>query len=98
VGGKAGAAAAAVGRRRPGGRGGRGGGGGFPGGGIPGGGGRPTANQAKEYKVFVTKDTEMKLYGTKIDFTDLRVGDRITVEGNPKGKNDLSAMTITREN
>ena len=52
----------------------------------------------KEYKVFVTKNTVLKLYGANIDFGDLRVGHRITVSGTPKGKNaDLEAVTITRE-
>lgn len=87
-----------------------GGGVGFPGGGgsgrYPGGGGgggtRPgtSTNQPKEYKVFVTKDTEMKLFGTtKADFSDFRVGDRITFSGNPHGKSgDVEAMTLSREN
>ena len=76
---------------------------GFPGGGggggtpYPGGGGART-NQAKEYKVFITKDTVLKLAETNIDFSDLHVGDRITVSGTPKGsKGDLQATTVTRE-
>jgi len=88
---------------RPGGGGGRRRGGiGFPGGGgggtpYPGGGGART-NQAKEYKVFITKDTVLKLAETNIDFSDLHVGDRITVSGTPKGsKGDLQATTVTRE-
>jgi len=91
------------GRRRSGGSGGvgfpgsgRGGGGGrYPGG--PGGGGSGTPQQAKEYKVFITKDTVMKLAETNIEFSDLHVGDRVTVSGFPKGsKGDVEAATITR--
>jgi hypothetical protein len=85
--------------RRGGGR--RGGGVGFPGGGsrYPGGGGSgTTTQQAKEYKIFVTKDTALKFAGANIDFTDLHVGDRITISGTPKGsKGDLDATSITRE-
>ena len=93
------------GRRGGGGRGGGGGVGfpggggvGFPGGGRPGGGGGgAAAPKAKEYKIFVGKDTIMKLAETDIGFTDLHVGDRITVSGTPKGsKGDLDAATITR--
>lgn len=79
-----------------------GGGVGFPSGGRPNGGGAPrttTSNQVKEYKIFATKDTTYKFAGADIDFTDLHVGDRITVAGTPKGsKGDLEAATITREN
>ncbi len=91
---------------RPGGGGGRRRGGiGFPGGGGGGGGGTPypggggaRTNQAKEYKVFITMDTVLKLAETNIDFSDLHVGDRITVSGTPKGsKGDLQATTVTRE-
>lgn len=81
--------------RRGGGR--RGGGVGFPGGG---GGRRPgsSTNQPKEYKVFVTKDTVMQFAGVNIDFSSLHVGDRISVEGTPKGsKGDLEATTVTRQ-
>ena len=84
----------------------RGGGIGFPGGGRTGGGagrypggggGRTSANQVKEYKVFVTKDTVMKLADTNIDFSDLHVGDRATISGFPKGgKGDVEAATIIR--
>ena len=99
------AVAAAV--RYPGGGGGRrgdggvgfpGGGGRFPGGGGGGGGTRGASPpQAKEYKVFVGKDTIMKLANTDIGFTDFHVGDRITISGTPKGgKGDLDAVTITR--
>lgn len=67
---------------------------GFPGGA---GGGTPTgAKQAKQYKVFVSKDTVLKLAETNIDFTDLHVGDHITVSGTPKG-HDVDAVTITRD-
>ena len=84
-----------------GGGGGGGGGGGRTGGGGPrypgGGGGGASTNQVKEYKVFVSKDTVMKLAETNIDFTDLHVGDRIIVSGTPKGsKGDVEATAITR--
>jgi hypothetical protein len=72
---------------------------GFPGsgGGYPGGGGGTTRSQAKEYKVFVTKDTVMTLANTNIEFSDLRVGDRIDISGTPKGsKGDLEATSISR--
>ena len=78
----------------------RGGGVGFPGGGsrYPSGGRGSTTQQAKEYKVFVMKDTALKFAGANIDFTDLHVGDRITISGTPKGsKGDLDATSITRE-
>jgi hypothetical protein len=85
------------GRRRGGGGvnfpGGAGGRGRYPGGGT---GTGPTAPQAKQYKVFVTKDTVMKLADTTIDFSDLHVGDRVTISGFPKGSKDLEASTITR--
>jgi hypothetical protein len=97
-------------RRRTGGTGGTGGGGrrrnggiGFPGGGTGGGrypgggtGGGSTTPQTKEYKVFVTKDTLLKLADTNIEFSDLHVGDHVTVSGFPKGSKDLEASTITR--
>ena len=89
-----------------GGGGGRGGGGGigFPGGGGGGrtgggrGGGRgTTATPPKEYKVFITKDTIMKLQNIDIDFSDLHVSDRVIVSGTPKGsKGDIEATSITR--
>src|SRR5262245_20527622 len=87
------------GRRRSGGVGfpgsGRGGGTGRLPGGPGSGGGAP--QQAKQYKVFVTKDTVMKLAETNIEFGDLHVGDRVTVSGFPKGsKGDVEAATITR--
>jgi hypothetical protein len=79
------------GRRRP-------GGGGYPGGG---GGGNPTSQQGqpKEYKVYVTKDTAIKLANAELTFTDLHVGDRIQVLGTPKSGNngDLQASAITRD-
>jgi hypothetical protein len=81
------------GRRRNGGIGFPGGGGRYPGGGTGGGG---TTTKAKEYKVWVTKDTVLKLADTNIEFKDLRVGDRVTISGFPKGSKDLEARTITR--
>jgi hypothetical protein len=86
------------GRRRGGGVGFPGGGGRYPGGGGGGGGSRGSSTpQAKEYKVFVGKDTIMKLANTDIGFTDFHVGDRITISGTPKGsKGDIDALTITR--
>jgi hypothetical protein len=84
-----------------------GGGGGYPGGGgggYPGGGGGPRPggsggqNQPKEYKVYVLKGTTMKFAGVDIDFSQLHVGDHITVSGTPKGgKGDLDASAITRQ-
>jgi hypothetical protein len=78
---------------------------GFPGGGgngggrpYPGGGPSVVTNQPKEYKVFVTNDTVLKLFNATIDFSDLHVSDRIAVSGVQKGKNsDLEATTITRD-
>src|SRR5262249_40040087 len=82
------------GRRRNGGIGFPGGGGGrYPGGGTGGGG---ATTKAKEYKVWVTKDTVLKLAETNLEFKDLRVGDRVTISGFPKGSKDLEAKTITR--
>jgi hypothetical protein len=47
----------------------------------------------------VTKGTALKLYGTDIEFRDLRVGDRISIAGVAKGsKGDLEATSITRQN
>jgi hypothetical protein len=93
------------GRRRPGGYpGGGGGGGGYPGGGggsRPGGGNRTgtQSSQPKEYKVYVTKDTTIKLANADLAFSDLHVGDRIQVLGSAKSGNsgDLQASTITRD-
>jgi hypothetical protein len=83
--------------RRPGGGGGRGGGG-YPGGGGRGPTGGSAQPEAKEYKVYVVKDTVMKFAGADIEFSDLHVGDRIVVSGTPKGgKGDLNAAVITRE-
>src|SRR5438132_2272293 len=77
---------------RRGGGGGRRGGGGFPGGGRPG--GRGATNQVKEYKIFVTKDTVLKFAGVDLEFSDLHVGDRISVSGTPKGSSgDIEATT-----
>lgn len=71
-------------------------GGGYPGGGRPGPGGQ--SNQAKQYKVYVTKDTVLKLEDQDMLFTDMHVGDRIIVAGTPKGSgSDLEATTITRK-
>ncbi len=82
------------GRRRNGGVGFPGGGGGrYPGGGTGGGG---STTKAKEYKVWVTKDTVLKLADTNIEFKDLRVGDRVTISALPKSNKDLEAKTITR--
>jgi hypothetical protein len=81
--------------------GGRRGGVNFPGrtagGRYPSGGTRRTP--AKEFKVYVTENTVMKIQDDiKLDFTDLHVGDRINISGTPKGsKGDLQATTITRD-
>jgi len=94
-------------RRRNGGYGGgrrRNGGVGFPGGGGGGGGRYPNGGggsgtatpQPKEYKVWVTKDTVLKLAYSNIEFKDLRIGDHVTISGFPKGNKDLEAQTITR--
>lgn len=86
----------------PGGR--RRGGVGFPGGGRfpePGGGGRrtpePTAkDQGKEFKVYVKDDTAISDADKRLSFLNLVVGDRITIQGLPKGKGaDLEASKIT---
>jgi hypothetical protein len=64
---------------------------------LPGVGGIPMwSKQAKQYKVFVNKDTVLKLAATNIDFSDLHVGDHIVVSGTPKG-NDIEAVKITRD-
>jgi hypothetical protein len=84
------------GRRRP---------GGYPGGGNPGGGGGggnrtgSQSQQPKEYKVYVSKDTTIKLANADLAFGDLHVGDRIQVLGTAKsGSNgDLQASAITRD-
>jgi hypothetical protein len=100
------------GRRGGGGGGGGGGGVGFPGGGggrrrggYPGGnpggtgGGQSQTSQPKEYKVYVTKGTVIKLANADLTFSDLHVGDRIAVAGTPKNGSggDLEATTITRD-
>jgi hypothetical protein len=94
------------GRRRPGGYPGGGyPGGGYPGGGYPGGGGgrypgggSAGTSQVKEYKVFITKDTILKLEDQDAEFSDLHVGDRIVVSGIPKGTSgDLEATSVTRK-
>jgi hypothetical protein len=76
-------------------------GGGYPGGGgrPPSGGGQSQAGQPKEYKVYVTKDTVIKLANADLEFSDLHVGDRIAVAGTPKNGSggDLQASTITRD-
>jgi hypothetical protein len=76
-------------------------GGGYPGGGgNPGsGGGQSPSSQPKEYKVYVTKDTVIKLANADLAFGDLHVGDRIAVAGTPKNGSggDLQATTITRD-
>ena len=79
--------------------------GGYPGGGYPGGGGggypggrQPSSNQSREYKIYVTKDTVLKLEDQDMVFSDMHVGDRIIVQGTPKGSgSDLEATTITRK-
>jgi len=76
--------------------------GGYPGGGYPGGGGGRPGGQAssnqKEYKIYVTKDTVLKLEDQEMEFKDMHVGDRIIVAGTPKGGgSDLEATTITRK-
>jgi len=79
--------------------------GGYPGGGYPGGGGGggnrtgTQSGQPKEYKVFVTKDTTIKLANADLAFSDLHVGDRIQVLGTAKSGNsgDLQATAITRD-
>jgi hypothetical protein len=68
--------------------------------GYPGGGGRPaptsSANKGKEFKVTVTDQTAIKDKVTTIGFDLLRVGDRISIQGLPKGKgDDLQATQIT---
>jgi hypothetical protein len=93
------------GRRRPGGYPGGGypggGGGGYPGGSRGGGGNRTgtQSTQPKEYKVYVSKDTTIKLANADLAFTDLHVGDRIQVLGTAKSGNsgDLQATAITRD-
>ena len=87
-------------------------GGGYPGGRYPGGGypdggrfpdgdGGPSgggSSQVKEYKVFVTNDTVLKLEDMDMQFSDLHVGDRIVVSGYPKGgSGDLEATSVTRK-
>src|SRR6516225_1751662 len=78
-------------------------GGGYPGGGgrYPGGGGNPgggNTNQVKEYKVFITKDTVLKLEDQDAEFSDFHVGDRVVVTGTPRGSSgDLDATTVTRK-
>jgi hypothetical protein len=83
------------------------GGGGYPGGGYPGTGrfpddggspGTSAPSQIREYKVFVTKDTVLKLEDMNMEFSDLHTGDRIVVSGYPKGgSGDLEATSITRK-
>src|SRR4051794_18961331 len=60
-------------------------GGGYPGGGggggsRPGGPSRaPQSTQPKEYKIYVTKDTQIRLANAALEFSDLHVGDRISI-------------------
>ena len=86
----------------PGGR--RRGGVGFPGGGrFPGPGGRdrrtppPAAkDQGKEFKVYIKDDTAISDADKRLSFSNLVIGDRITIQGLPKGKgDDLEASKIT---
>src|SRR5437773_1633002 len=82
-------------------------GGRYPGGGYPDGGRFPDgdggplgggSSQVKEYKVFVIKDTVLKLEDMDMQFSDLHVGDRIVVSGYPKGGScDLEATSVTRK-
>ena len=52
----------------------------------------------KEYKIYVTKDTVLKLEDQDMEFSDMHVGDRIVVSGTPKGGGtDLEATKITRK-
>jgi hypothetical protein len=77
------------------------GGGGYPGGGYPGGGGRRAPapaqkDQGKEFKVYVKDDTAISDSDKRLSFSNLVVGDRITIQGLPKGKgDDLEASKIT---
>jgi hypothetical protein len=82
----------------------RGGGVGFPGGGrFPGprdgGGQRPDStsrDQGKQFKVYVKDDTAISDVDKRLSFSNLVVGDRITIQGLPKGKgDDLEASKIT---
>jgi len=62
------------------------------------GGGQTSTNQVKEYKVYVTSDTVLKLEDQDMVFRDMHVGDRIIVSGIPKGSgNDLEATSIKRK-
>ena len=66
---------------------------GYPGGGRPSSTSKP---QGKEFKVTVTDQTAIKDNVTTIGFDLLRVGDRISIQGLPKGKgDDLQATQIT---
>jgi len=76
------------------------GGGGYPGGGYPGGGRRAPAptqrDQGKEFKVYVKDDTAISDSDRRLSFSNLVIGDRITIQGLPKGKgDDLEASKIT---
>jgi len=76
-----------------GGRGGRRGGGGS----YPGGSRSPSTSttQGKEFKAVVSEKTTIKEGDNNISFLNLNVGDRITVQGLPKGNsNDLDATQI----
>jgi hypothetical protein len=81
----------------------RGGGVGFPGGGVgfPGGrpgGGAQAATPPKHYKVFVSKETVLKIADMDMTFSDMHVGDRILISGTPRGSNgDIDATSITRD-
>ena len=75
-------------------------GGRYPGGGYPGGGRRAPApaerDQGKEFKVYVKDDTAISDSDKRLSFSNLVVGDRITIQGLPKGKgDDLEASKIT---
>jgi hypothetical protein len=62
------------------------------------GGSRPTSTstpQGKEFKAVVSEKTTLKEGDNNISFLNLNVGDRITVQGLPKGSsNDLDATQI----
>lgn len=74
----------------------------FPGPGGTGGGRQPTSttkDQGKEFKVTVTDKTVFKDRENSISFLNLNVGDRILIQGFPKGSgDDLEATQITITN
>jgi len=76
---------------------------GFPGGSRfpePGGGRRTpestTRDQGKEFKVYLKDDTAIGDADRRLSFSNLVIGDHITIQGLPKGKGaDLEASKIT---